>query len=103
MFSWSQCTYTRVHSHPQVTDAHIEVLYTLARCKFDCGKYVDAANYLYHFRLLSKDEEKCYLAAWGKVAAEVLLYADAETSKSDLQELRELIDKKVTIDAACVV
>ncbi len=78
-------------------------MYTLARCKFDCGKYVDAANYLYHFRLLSKDEEKCYLAAWGKVAAEVLLYADAETSKSDLQELRDLIDKKVTgVESFCV-
>ena len=77
----------------QVTEAHVEALYTLARCKFDCGLYADAADFLFYFRTLSRDDEKRFLAAWGKLAAEVLL--NSEAALQDLSELRDALEARV--------
>lgn len=87
-----------------VTHAHVEALYAYARFKFDLGHYAEAGDYLHFFRQLaasaSRDEDKSLLAAWGKLAAEILrpdTPESAETCREDIYQLRELIDNRVRL------
>jgi len=80
--------------HHQVTEANVENLYRFARLNFDCGRYRDAADYLYYYRLLSRDEEKKFQSLWGKLAAEILL-VNVEVALDDLNLLKETIDSRV--------
>lgn len=80
--------------HHQITEAHVDHLYTLARFKFECGIYGDAADYLFYFVLLSHDEEKKFQAAWGQLAAEIILESEAEPCLAHLNQLRDLIENK---------
>lgn len=51
----------------------IDALYHYAKFQFECGNYSAAAEFLYHYRTLSTDNERNMSALWGKLAAEILL------------------------------
>jgi translation initiation factor 3 subunit E len=72
----------------------VEALYTYAKFQYECGNYDDAANYLFHYRLLSSQPDRVFSALWGKFACEILLQ-NWENALEDLRQLREGIDAKV--------
>ena len=51
----------------------IAALYHYAKFQFECGNYSAAAEFLYHYRTLSTDNERNMSALWGKLAAEILM------------------------------
>lgn len=62
--------------HPQefsIGPEQIDALYHYAKFQFECGNYSAAAEFLYHYRTLSTDNERNMSALWGKLAAEILL------------------------------
>lgn len=76
-----------------VTAEQIAALYPYAKTNFDCGSYELAAKTLQLFRMLSDDEDKKFLALWGKLAAEILM-VNCEVALRDLNELRGEIDRR---------
>jgi len=58
-----------------------------------------SANYLADYRLLSKDEDRKFLALWGKLAAEILI-VHFEAAFKDVVALRDAIDQRVGVDQA---
>ncbi|KAI7877239.1 eukaryotic translation initiation factor 3, subunit 6 [Lichtheimia hyalospora FSU 10163] len=78
------------------TEEKIDLLYEFGQFEFDCGSYGGAADMLYHFRVLSSNDEKCFSALWGKMAAEILT-GNWEGALEEMQKLREVIDHKSTI------
>lgn len=88
-----------LHATYGITDSNIDSLYRFAKLNFDCGRYRDAADYLFYFRLLTRDEEKAFQALWGKCAAEILM-VNAETALNDLNALKESIDLRTFVPAA---
>jgi len=58
-----------------------------------CGRYADAAEYLFQYRSLSNNTERLSSASWGKFAAEILMQ-NWDAALEDLTRLRELIDTK---------
>ncbi|KAG2227667.1 hypothetical protein INT45_004709 [Circinella minor] len=75
------------------TEETIDILYEFGQFEFDCGSYGGAADMLYHFRVLSTNEERCLSATWGKMAAEILT-GNWDVALEELQKLRETIDHK---------
>lgn len=70
---------------------NLEKLYVLSKTTFEIGQYQDAADYLYHYRNLTPNEEMAFWALWGKLAAEILVDADPERAYDDLTILRDFI------------
>jgi len=77
----------------EITQDNIEALYKFAKFQFECGNYSAAAEYLYHFRTLSTNQDKNFSALWGKFAAEILMQ-NWETALEDMNKLKEIIDAK---------
>ncbi|KAI9497449.1 eIF3 subunit 6 N terminal domain-containing protein [Zychaea mexicana] len=75
------------------TEETIDILYENGQFEFDCGSYGGAADMLYHYRVLSTNEERCFSATWGKMAAEILT-GNWDVALEELQKLRETIDHK---------
>ena len=50
----------------------ITALYNFGQFQFSYGNYSGAADYLYHFRVLSTDVDRTTLAHWGKLAFDIL-------------------------------
>jgi len=71
----------------------LQNLYDFAKFQYNCGNYSGAAEMLYHFRILSTDENLNLQALWGKLASEILT-TNWETALEDLNKLREAIDQK---------
>lgn len=84
-------------SEYKIEEQDLATLYTSAKFQFDCGQYPQAAEMLYSFRELSKNEEKSFWALWGKLAAEILMH-NWEAAHEDLKELKDAIDKRVFVD-----
>ena len=80
----------------------LDTLYEYARCQYDCGNYKGAAEFLYHYRLLSTDPVKNFSALWGKFAAEILV-SNWDGAFDDLSRLREYIDGKRGIYQSCAL
>lgn len=70
----------------------LEVLYEFARFQYQVGNYSGAADYLYHYRILSTDPEMNSNSLWGKLAAEILTQ-NWEGALEDLNRLKESIDR----------
>lgn len=81
-------------SEYEIKEEELTSLYTSAKFQFDCGQYPQAAEMLYNFRELSKNEEKSFWALWGKCAAEILMQ-NWDAAYEDLKDLKEAIDKRV--------
>ncbi|TPX35092.1 hypothetical protein SmJEL517_g02522 [Synchytrium microbalum] len=71
----------------------LSVLYSNATSQYAVGNYSGAAEMLYHFRILSTDNDLNTSALWGKLAAEILCQ-NWETAIEDLLKLREVIDAR---------
>lgn len=83
-----------------ITDAHIEALYSYSKFMFDCGRYQDAAEYLYFYRILSRNEERCFQALWGQLAADILLthWDDALVGLNQLSDSIEQMTSMPQLD-----
>jgi translation initiation factor 3 subunit E len=77
----------------EVSQDSIDALYKFAKFQFECGNYSAAAEYLYHFRTLSTNQDKNFSALWGKFAAEILMQ-NWEAALEDMNKLKEIIDAK---------
>lgn len=86
-----------------VTNDHVEQFFRLAKTTFECGGYVEAANYLSWFKALIPAgplregtemvnwEEYRFAAMWGKLSAEIV-NSNFEVAMTDLLALKEAID-----------
>lgn len=77
-----------------VTMDMVNVLYDFGRFQYSCGSYVNAAERLYQFRVLSTDNDKVQSARWGKLACEILS-TNWEAAMEEVQALKESIDTKL--------
>ncbi|KAI8879964.1 eukaryotic translation initiation factor 3, subunit 6 [Backusella circina FSU 941] len=71
----------------------INTLYEFGQFQYNCGDYGGAADYLYHFRILSTDNERSLNATWGKMASEILT-GNWDAALDEMLKLREAIDQK---------
>ncbi|KAJ8082514.1 eukaryotic translation initiation factor 3 subunit E [Marasmius tenuissimus] len=72
----------------------ITALYNFGKFQYSYGNYSGAADYLYHFRVLSTDTDLNMSAHWGKLACDILS-GKWETALEELNTLREAIDSRV--------
>lgn len=80
-------------NHLQLTLEHISALYTFGQFQYTYGNYSGAADYLYHFRILSTDADLNLSAHWGKLACDILS-GNWDTALEELNSLREVIDSR---------
>jgi translation initiation factor 3 subunit E len=73
---------------------NINAVFTYGKAEYEDGNYAVAADILYHFRILSTDNEMTTWATWGKFAADILSY-NWDDSLEELQTLRDTIDQRV--------
>ncbi|KAG0225774.1 eIF3 subunit 6 N terminal domain-containing protein [Mortierella sp. GBAus27b] len=75
-----------------MTPEMIQTLYKLGQFQYSCGNYGGAADMLYHYRVLSTDDQLGLSALWGKLASEILV-GNWEVAFEAIQELKDSIDK----------
>lgn len=76
-----------------LTLEQITALYNFGQFQYSYGNYEGAADYLYHFRILSTDLELNTSAHWGKLASDILT-GNFTTALEELTALRELVDSR---------
>lgn len=76
-----------------VTLDQITALYNFGQFQYTYGNYSGAADYLYHFRVLSTDNDLNISAHWGKLASDILT-GKWEVALEELNTLREAIDSR---------
>ncbi|TDL17852.1 eukaryotic translation initiation factor 3, subunit 6 [Rickenella mellea] len=79
--------------HYNLTLGQITALYHFGQFQYSYGNYRGAADYLYHFRVLSTDNELNLSAHWGKLASNIL-DGDWDVALEELNTLREVIDSR---------
>ncbi|KAI0792731.1 eIF3 subunit 6 N terminal domain-containing protein [Abortiporus biennis] len=79
--------------HYGVTLEHINALYNFGQFQYTYGNYSGAADYLYHFRVLSTDPDLNISAHWGKLASDILT-GKWDAALEELNTLREAIDSR---------
>jgi len=68
-------------------------LYNHGQFQYSYGNYSGAADYLYHFCILSTDPDLTTSAHWGKLASDILT-GKWDTALEELNTVRDLIDSK---------
>ncbi|EGN99164.1 hypothetical protein SERLA73DRAFT_108523 [Serpula lacrymans var. lacrymans S7.3] len=76
-----------------LTLEQITALYNFGQFQYTYGNYSGAADYLYHFRVLSTDNELNTSAHWGKLASDILI-GKWDTALEELNNLRDVIDSR---------
>ncbi|RDB14968.1 Eukaryotic translation initiation factor 3 subunit E [Hypsizygus marmoreus] len=71
----------------------ITALYNFGQFQYSYGNYSGAADYLYHFRVLSTDTDLNTSALWGKLASDILT-GSWDRALEELDTLREAIDAR---------
>nr|CAG8456934.1 35_t:CDS:2 [Entrophospora candida] len=56
----------------ELTDEMVNTLYQFGQFQYNCGNYGGASDMLYHFRVLSTNNELNLSALWGKLASDIL-------------------------------
>ncbi|PSR94681.1 hypothetical protein EW026_g3116 [Hermanssonia centrifuga] len=79
--------------HYGVTLEQINALYNFGQFQYTYGNYSGAADYLYHFRVLSTDPDLTISAHWGKLACDILT-GKWDIALEELNTLREAIDSR---------
>ncbi|GBE82998.1 eukaryotic translation initiation factor 3 subunit 6 [Sparassis latifolia] len=79
--------------HYNVTLEQITALYNFGQFQYTYGNYSGAADYLYHFRVLSTDPDLTISAHWGKLASDILT-GKWDVALEELNTLREAIDSR---------
>ncbi|KIW02804.1 eukaryotic translation initiation factor 3 subunit E [Verruconis gallopava] len=77
-----------------VTSDMVNALYDFGNFQYSCGEYVQAADLLYQFRVLSTDNDKVASATWGKLASDILS-TEWETAMEEITKVKELIDTRL--------
>ena len=78
-----------------MTLEQITALYNFGQFQYTYGNYTGAADYLYHFRVLSTDNDLNTSAHWGKLASDILT-GKWEVALEELNTLRDAIDSRST-------
>ncbi|KAF9237670.1 eIF3 subunit 6 N terminal domain-containing protein [Melanogaster broomeanus] len=81
-----------------LTLEQITALYNFGQFQYTYGNYSGAADYLYHFRVLSTDNDLNTSAHWGKLASDILT-GKWETALEELNTLRDVIDSRSSSSA----
>lgn len=68
-------------------------MYNFGKFQYTYGNYSGAADYLYHFRVLSTDTDLNTSAHWGKLASDVLT-GKWDVALEELNTLRETLDTR---------
>ncbi|EMD40030.1 hypothetical protein CERSUDRAFT_112256 [Gelatoporia subvermispora B] len=79
--------------HYNVTLDQINALYNFGQFQYTYGNYSGAADYLYHFRVLTTDPDLTISAHWGKLASDILT-GKWDVALEELNSLREAIDSR---------
>ncbi|KAF4586497.1 translation initiation factor 3 subunit E [Pleurotus pulmonarius] len=79
--------------HFGLTLDQIRALYTFGQYQFSYGNYSGAADYLYHFRVLSTDNDLNTSAHWGKLASDILT-GKWDVALEELNSLRDVVDSR---------
>ncbi|CAL1712126.1 unnamed protein product [Somion occarium] len=79
--------------HYNVTLEQINALYNFGKFQYTYGNYSGAADYLYHFRVLSTDSDLVMSSHWGKLASDILT-GKWDVALEELNTLREAIDSR---------
>ncbi|TFK45350.1 eukaryotic translation initiation factor 3 subunit 6 [Heliocybe sulcata] len=79
--------------HYNLTLEQIRALYNFGQFQYTYGNYSGAADYLYHFRVLSTDNDLNTSASWGKLACDILT-GKWDVALEELNTLRENIDSR---------
>ncbi|OMH81765.1 Eukaryotic translation initiation factor 3 subunit E [Zancudomyces culisetae] len=77
----------------------VKDLYDFGNFHYSCGNYGGSADLLFHFSVLSTDNDLVLQAMWGKLASEILV-GDWELAYEDINRLKESIDKMANRDPA---
>lgn len=77
----------------------INALYNFGQFQYTYGNYSGAADYLYHFRVLSTDPDLTISSHWGKLACDILS-GKWDTALEELNTLREAIDSRTVAHPA---
>ncbi|TFK19212.1 eukaryotic translation initiation factor 3 subunit 6 [Coprinopsis marcescibilis] len=85
-----------------LTLEQITALYNFGKFQYSYGNYSGAADYLYHFRVLSTDNELNTSASWGKLAADILT-GRWDVALDELNTLREAIDSRTSASLLAAV
>ena len=76
----------------------VPLLFQYGKLLYDIANYQNAAEVMFFYKLLSTDVDKCFEAAWGKLASEILC-ANWETALEDLLRMRDMIDGRSNLTA----
>ncbi|CAA7271298.1 unnamed protein product [Cyclocybe aegerita] len=76
-----------------LTLEQITALYNFGQFQYSYGNYSGAADYLYHFRVLSTDNDLNTSAHWGKLASDILT-GRWDVALEELNTLRDFIDSR---------
>ncbi|KAH9053983.1 eukaryotic translation initiation factor 3 subunit 6 [Lactarius deliciosus] len=76
-----------------LTLEQITALYNFGKFQYTYGNYSGAADYLYHFRVLSTDTDLNTSAHWGKLASDILT-GKWDVALEELNTLRETLDAR---------
>ncbi|KAH9057493.1 eukaryotic translation initiation factor 3 subunit 6 [Lactarius vividus] len=76
-----------------LTLEQITALYNFGKFQYTYGNYSGAADYLYHFRVLSTDADLNTSAHWGKLASDILT-GKWDVALEELNTLRETLDAR---------
>lgn len=76
-----------------LTLEQITALYNFGKFQYTYGNYSGAADYLYHFRVLSTDVDLNTSAHWGKLASDILT-GKWDVALEELNTLRETLDAR---------
>ncbi|KAI5116580.1 hypothetical protein M0805_009223 [Coniferiporia weirii] len=80
--------------HYNLNLEQIAALYHFGQFQYSYGNYSGAADYLYHFRVLSTDSELGLSANWGKLASDILT-GKWDVALEELNVLRDIIDSRL--------
>jgi translation initiation factor 3 subunit E len=83
----------------KLTLDQIAALYNFGQFQYTYGNYSGAADYLYHFRVLSTSTSLLLSAHWGKLASDILT-GKWESALEELNRLREIIESGGTMGGA---
>lgn len=83
----------------EFTPAMVDLIYTTAKFKYDCGNYSEAAEYLYFYRIVAPVDHK-YLASamWGELSC-AILNQNFEAAHKELSRLRDDLEQTTTVSS----
>lgn len=73
--------------------SQLAVLYQYGHYQYSIGNYAGASDYLYHFRVLSTDNDLVLSSLWGKLASDILEGA-FDAALEELNRLKEQLDQR---------